>query len=82
MPVKITEDLDKLNASSGYYNDICYTATSDSGTDISLQDRKKEFVDGNKTVCEDGCDFEEYDYIYERAKCSCKVKLLIILLFI
>ena len=77
IPVKITEDLDKLNTSSAYYNDICYIATSDSGTDISLQDRKNEFVEGNKTVCEDGCDFEEYDYINEKAKCSCKTKVSI-----
>ena len=36
VPVIITENLDLLNTSSGYYNDICYTATSDTGTDIPL----------------------------------------------
>ena len=41
IPTEITEDLDKMNRSSGYYNDICYTATSENGTDISLEDRKK-----------------------------------------
>ena len=35
LPVEISEDLDKLNSSSAYYNDICYTSTSDSSTDIS-----------------------------------------------
>ena len=74
IPIKITESLDKLNSSSGYYNDICYVATSDSGTDISLNDRKKEFVDGNQTVCQDECEFSEYDYNNQKAKCSCKVK--------
>ena len=29
IPINITESLDKLNISSNYYNDICYTATSD-----------------------------------------------------
>ena len=43
IPVEISENVDKLNSSSDYYNDICYTATSDTGTDISLKDRKKEF---------------------------------------
>jgi len=74
VPIAISESLDKLNSSSGYYNDICYTATSDSGTDISLKDRKKEFVENNKTICQDDCDFSEYDYDIQKAKCSCKVK--------
>ena len=61
VPTIITESLDKLNSSSGYYNDICYTATSESGTDIILNDRKTEFIEGNKTVCQDNCVFSEYD---------------------
>ena len=74
VPIKISENLDQLNSSSGYYNDICYKATSESGTDISLKDRKKEFVEGNKTVCQDDCDFSDYDYNTQKAICSCKVK--------
>ena len=57
IPIAITESVDKLNSSSGFYNDICYTTTSESGTDISLEDRKKDFVDGNKTVCQEDCIF-------------------------
>ena len=57
IPIKITENLDKLNSSSGYYNDICYAATSESGTDISLEDRKKDFIEGNKTICQEDCFF-------------------------
>ena len=74
VPITISESLDKLNSSSGYYNDICYAATSDGGTDISLKDRKKEFVENNKSVCQEDCDFSEYDYNTQKAKCSCKVK--------
>ena len=74
IPIEISENLDKLNTSSGYFNDLCYIASSDSGTDISLIDRKKEFVEGNKTVCQDDCDFSEYDYETRKAKCSCQVK--------
>ena len=29
IPYKITEELEKLNSSSEYYNDICYTTTSE-----------------------------------------------------
>ena len=74
IPVEISENVDKLNSSSDYYNDICYTATSDTGTDISLKDRKKEFIEGNKTVCQDDCDFSLYDNQTKKAKCSCKVQ--------
>ena len=74
IPFTITENLDKYNTSSGYYNDICYTASSDSGTDITLQDRKKDFMENDKTVCQDDCDFTEYDHETNKAKCSCKVQ--------
>ena len=74
VPVVISESIDKLNSSSGYYNDICYTATSDSGTDIILKDRKNEFIEGNKTLCQDECDFSEYNYKTQNAKCSCKAR--------
>ena len=69
------DDLDKYNASSGYYNDICYTLTSESGTDKALKDRKDEFVENNMTVCEENCEFTKYNETQERATCSCFVKL-------
>ena len=39
IPIEINENIDKFNISSGYYNDICYTTTSEDGTDIVLKDR-------------------------------------------
>ena len=74
IPIKISENLDKLNSSSDYYNDICYLATSESGTDIPLKDRKKEFIDKNRTICQENCIFSEYDYNNLKAICKCKVK--------
>ena len=74
IPVELTESIDKMNSSSNYYNDICYTYTSEDGTDISLADRKKEFIDNNLTVCEEDCDFVDYDHDTGKAICSCKVK--------
>ena len=74
IPIEINEPIDKLNSSSGYYNDICYTTTSEDGTDILLKDRQKEFIDNNKIVCQEDCDFSEYDYNTLVAKCSCEVK--------
>ena len=74
IPVQINKkDIDKYNASSGYYNDICYVAESDCGTDIILNDRQNEFIDNNKTVCQDNCFFSDFDDNINKAKCSCDV---------
>ena len=74
IPVTLNDDIDKINASSGFYNDICYTYTSPNGTDVPLSLRKEEFVKNNLTVCEEDCEFIDYDYLYRRAICSCNVK--------
>ena len=74
IPISINEPIDKLNSSSGYYNDICYTTTSEDGTDIKLDDRKKDFIDKNKAICQEDCQFSKYDEIKKIAKCSCNVK--------
>ena len=74
LPIPISENVDVLNISSRYYNDICYVATSDSDTDIILNDRKNEFIERNKTMCQDDCDFSNYNYISQKANCSCKIK--------
>ena len=74
IPITINDDLDKYNCSSDYYNDICYTTTSDDGTDIVLTDRQKEFINKDKVVCQEDCDFSEYDYDTLVAKCSCNAK--------
>ena len=81
IPVSINEeDIDKYNSSSGFYNDICYTYTSEKGTDVCLNDRKTEFVESNMSLCEEDCDFKGYNSTLKRALCSCpvKIKLLII----
>ena len=73
--VKINDSIDKYNSSSNYYNDICYKTTSESGTDISLKDRRNEFVDNNMSLCEENCELIDYNYTNHKAKCSCDVKL-------
>ena len=74
IPISITENLDKFNSSSGYYNDICYVTTSEDGTDILLKDRQKEFIDKDKIVYQEDCYFSEYNFALSVAKCSCNVK--------
>ena len=74
IPFVITENIDKYNKSSGYYNDICYTTTSEYGTDITLKDRRANFINGDKIVCQEGCEFTEYDSEISKAQCSCNVE--------
>ena len=75
IPVEIKDNIDKYNPKSGYYNDICYPAKSDFDTDINLDDRRKEFINNNMTLCEENCDLKDYDYINKKAKCSCFIKI-------
>ena len=69
------DELDKYNKSSGYYNDICYTLTSENGTDITLKDRQNEFKINNMSICEEDCEFTYYDNINKKAICSCFTKI-------
>ena len=74
IPIEIKENIDILNSSSDYYRDKCYKSTSDKGTDMLLDDRKREFVENNKTVCQEDCSFAVYDYDNQVANCSCFVQ--------
>ena len=67
------DDIDKYNSSSDYYNDICYTYTSDNGTDVTLKDRRNEYINNNMAVCEENYDFIAYDSDTSKAICSCPV---------
>ena len=80
IPVHLNKNLDKYNISSDYYNNLCSKTTSESGTDISITDRKKQFIDNNMTLCEEDCKLIAYNYTNEKAKCSCLVKIKIPLL--
>ena len=80
IPINISEfpdnldNLDIYNSNSGYYNDICYTTTSEDGTDIILGDRQSNYIDKGKQICQEDCIFTKYDYTISQAICSCDVK--------
>ena len=75
IPVEINDSIDKYNSSSDYYNDICSKSTSKWGTDITLLDRKNEFINNNITLCEEDCELDSYNYVTKKAKCSCDIKI-------
>ena len=81
IPIKLADNIDIYNPKSKYYNDLCYKTTSDFGTDIILKDRKNEFINNNRTLCQEKCIFMDYDYNIQKAKCTCKVSFKSLLSF-
>ena len=68
--------LDKYNKSSALYNSICITSTSEDGTDEPYKDRQNNYKNNNSLkVCEEDCDFNEYDIKNKKALCSCSAKI-------
>lgn len=74
IPIILIGDIDIINPASDYYNNICYTYTSEDGTDITLSDRKNNYVNNNLTVCEEDCNFNRYNYTTSKVTCSYEVQ--------
>jgi hypothetical protein len=67
---------DLFNSSDDFYNDVCTPYTSINGTDMTIEDRKKEIYNtsGSITTCQIGCNFESYNNIMKQAKCKCDIQ--------
>ena len=75
IPVSISEDeVSKYDPNSEYYNDECTTSKSEDGTDITLNDRQKEYNDNNMSLCENKCNFTEYNTSSKKSVCMCEIK--------
>ena len=75
IPVVIDENnLYKYEPKSDYYNDRCYTNTSDKEKDKPIGSRRKEFVNNNLALCETECEYKGYDFETKNSKCECKIK--------
>ena len=78
IPVSINEDaLYKYNPNDDYYNDECYTYTTENGTDIIIIDRQNEFKDNKLSLCENNCTYNGYNKGTKKALCECETKLKI-----
>ena len=60
-PIIIDDIIDKYNPKSG--------------TDISIKDRREEYINNNMSLCEEDCTFEEYDFNNNKSICSCGFKI-------
>ena len=75
IPVSINEDeIEKYDPNSAYYKDECTLSTSEDGTDIILTDRQKEYNDNNMSLCENKCNFTDYNKNSKKSVCICEIK--------
>ena len=78
IPVSVDEEkLFKYDPNSEYYNDECYTYTTEDRTDIILKDRQNEYIDNNLSLCENNCSYTGYHSETKKALCECETKLKI-----
>ena len=66
-----------FNEKDSFYNDICATYTSKSGTDMLLSDRKTDIYAStqNQIMCQTGCELESYNITSKKAKCNCDIQI-------
>ena len=62
--------IDIFNASSDFFNDICFQYDNDDGKDIILNDRRTDIYQ-NISLCQDGCKYEGMDYDLMVSNCIC-----------
>ena len=75
IPVEIDENnLLQHNSTSEYYTDKCLPATSSNGVDITLEDRKNEYINNNMSLCEKNCEYDGYDIKKKKVICECGIK--------
>ena len=77
-PVKLKNGTEYLyNKTSDYFQNLCFTFTSDDGTDMTLEARQEEFAKNNQSLCEEGCEFVKYHQETEYVECGCEVNITV-----
>ena len=75
IPVNIDEkNLFKYNSSNEYYNNFCYSY-SKNNTDIIIKDRRNEYINNNMSLCENNCEYDNYDNNTKKVLCECFIKV-------
>ena len=77
---KIYEDLNNLghdlfNIKDSFYQDICTPYKTENNTDILLSDRINDIFNKNKnlTLCQENCEYSEYNKDKKLLKCKCSI---------
>ena len=58
-----------FNPKDKFFNDICFTYTSENGTDLTLQDRRKLIY--QNVSCEYNCEYHSINYEEKYISCNC-----------
>ena len=75
IPVSINETISfKYDPNGTYYNDICFTYTTEFNTDIILYDRKIEFNNNYMSLCQKNCTYKGYDSVKKKVLCNCEIQ--------
>ena len=64
--------IDILNSSHPFFNDICFSYSTDEGSDMVLKDRINDIFQ-NFSVCDSGCEYESVNTEQMTVECSCSV---------
>lgn len=64
---------DIFNSSDPFYNNVCTPFKTTHGTDIIIEDRKKDFYQ-SVPFCETGCEYQGVDVELKRVNCDCNIK--------
>ena len=65
---------DILDENDKFYHDICTTYTNENSTDMTLSDRRKVYYDENNIICEENCEYANYNIANQVVKCKCSVE--------
>ena len=67
---------DIFDENDDFYNDICTKFTTDSGTDMNLNDRRNDIYGlvNNVSLCQKGCVFKSYNSTSKKSKCNCDIQ--------
>ena len=67
-------DLNILDPSSSFYNDICTPFKNENGNDVLLDERKLDYYNEKYNFCEKGCSLINYYEANHRLACRCEIK--------
>ena len=68
------DDLDKYDINSKYYQEYCINYQDENGADITLSDRRDEYLSKSKNICDIDCYLERYDNNSQKSICKCQIQ--------
>ena len=67
-------DLNIIDPTSSFYNDICTPFTNENGNDVLLDERRLDYFNEKYNFCEEGCKLINYYETSHRLACRCQIK--------